>query len=135
MPLIAWRDEYSVHIREIDNQHKRLFTLLNKLFDAKGSNQERETLAGILSDLVKYAETHFATEERLMKSYGYPDLASHIEEHEEFIRKVRDFQQLFEDGKVLLDLSVLNFLLNWLKNHIQGSDKAYAPFLNEKGVS
>jgi len=135
VPLIAWTDEYSVNIREIDNQHRGLFALLNKLFDAKGSNQEREILAGILSELVEYTETHFATEERHMKLYDYPDLASHIKEHEAFIQKVADFQQRFEDGKAGLDISILNFLLSWLKNHIQGSDKAFGPFLNEKGVS
>ena len=134
MPLIAWTDEYSVNIREIDNQHRRWFAILNKLFDAKGSHQERESLNVILSELVKYTETHFVNEERLMKAHDYPDLASHIKEHEAFIQKVSDFQQRFEDGKAGLDISVLSFLMNWFKNHIQVSDKAYAPFLNEKGV-
>ena len=134
MPLIVWTEEYSVNIREIDNQHKRWFAILNKLFDAKGSNQETGILSDILTELMEYAKIHFATEEKYFKAYGYPDADSHVKEHEAFIKKVGDFKQSFERSKTGLDVSVLNYLLNWLKNHIQGSDRAYGPYLNEKGV-
>ncbi len=134
MPIIAWTEEYSVNIREIDSQHKRLFAILNKLFDAKGSNQEREILEDILSELVSYTETHFSTEERFMKAHGYPGLAVHAREHAFFVRQLSSFLQRFEENRTDLDVIVLYFLLNWLRNHILVNDKAYGPFLNKKGV-
>ncbi len=134
MPLVAWSEEYSVNVREIDDQHKRLFSILNRLFDAKGSNQERETLGMILSELLSYAETHFATEERYMRRHAYPALAAHVREHQVFIQQLSDFRQRFEDGRAGLDVMVLFFLLTWLRNHILINDRAYGPFLNERGV-
>lgn len=109
MPIVAWAEEYRVNISEVDNQHMQLFVTLNKLFDVKGSNQERGTLKEVLSELVKYTETHIATEEQYMKAHDYPDLASHMKEHEAFILRGTDFQQRFEDGKIGLDVSVLFF--------------------------
>jgi len=34
----------------------------------------------------------------------------------------------------VLSLEVMNFLKDWLMNHIQGSDKKYGPYLNSHGI-
>ena len=34
-----------------------------------------------------------------------------------------------------MTVEVMNFLKDWLSNHIQTSDKKYGPFLNSKGVA
>ena len=44
------------------------------------------------------------------------------------------YKKGFDEGKVLLSIDVIDFLKDWLINHIQGSDKKYGPFLNEKGL-
>ena len=50
------------------------------------------------------------------------------------MEKVGKFKEDFEKGQILLSVSVLFFLRDWLKGHIQGSDKKYGPFFNEKGL-
>jgi hemerythrin len=134
MEFFPWKEKYNVGIKEIDDQHKKLVKLLSDLFQSMETNQGKDALAPILAGLVEYTKTHFATEERLMKSYGYPDYEPHKKKHEEFTRKVLDFQKQFQSGNFGLSVQVGYFLKDWLKKHIQGTDKKYIPFLSSKGV-
>ena len=77
---------------------------------------------------------HFATEEMLMQSHGYPDYPTHKAEHEQLASKVVDFQNKFLSKEVGLTIEVMEFLKDWLSKHILASDKKYSPFLNSKGV-
>ena len=59
---------------------------------------------------------------------------AHKAKHSAFVEKVYDFKEEYEAGKLSLTLDVMNFLKDWLKGHIQGEDKKYGPFFNEKGL-
>ena len=106
--LIDWNDSLSVNVAEIDAQH--------------------QTLAGMIA----YAGTHFRTEETFFDGYCYPDTAAHTRDHAAFISQVKEFKTAFDSGKVGVSIEVMDFLSNWLRNHIKGSDKKYGPFLNKK---
>ncbi|MFP5213430.1 MAG: bacteriohemerythrin [Acidobacteriota bacterium] len=134
MALLNWSEDYSVNVREIDDQHKKLIGYLNELNDAMRAGNGKEVLGGILKNLVAYTSSHFAAEERLMKSNGYPDYEAHKDKHEKMTRKVLDIQKAYIDGKIALTLEVMTFLHDWVDKHIKGTDKKYAPFLNAKGV-
>jgi hemerythrin len=134
MSLFAWSDKYSLHIGQIDEQHKKLVGMLNELFDAMKAGKGNDVLDNVLSQLIAYTKSHFATEERLMKAHGYPDHQAHKAEHDELTKQVVEFQQRFQARSTGLSMELMAFLKNWLINHIQGSDKHYAPFLHGKGV-
>ena len=129
-----WEEKYSVGIDVIDGQHKHLFELIGRLFDGMGKEKNKEALGAIIKELVQYAVDHFATEEIFMRQYGFPGYAKHKEEHEAFKVKVAAFQKDFEAGKQTLSGEVINFLTTWLDHHILNKDKAYGPFLIEKGI-
>ncbi len=132
--LMPWKDEYSVKIKHIDDQHKGLVKLVNELHVAMLSGHAKDSLASILSQLISYTRAHFITEEVLLQAQGYPELAAHKAEHESLTAKVLQFQKEFVAGKAMLSMEILEFLKNWLKNHIMGTDKRYSPFMNAKGV-
>ena len=134
MSLFAWSDKYSLHIGQIDEQHKKLVGMLNDLFDAMKAGKGNDVLDNVLSQLIAYTKSHFATEERLMKAHGYPGYQEHKAEHDDLTKQVLDFQQRFQARSTGLSMELMSFLKNWLINHIQGSDKSYAPFLQGKGV-
>lgn len=134
MPLMEWDESFSVNVVEIDGQHKVLVGMLNDLHDAMRQGKGKEILADVLRKLTAYAGYHFATEEKYMTQYGYPGYQLHKREHEKFVEKVKKFQDDFNAGKVLLTNEVMNFLKDWLVNHIKGTDKKMGLFLNEKGV-
>ena len=134
MAYIDWSDELSVQVAEIDQQHQKLVSMLNELHDAMRERKSKDSLGKIIEGLVGYAGTHFATEEKYFDQYGYPEATAHIGENREFVAKVSDFKQGFDEGQIMLSIDVMDFLENWLVTHIQGSDKKYGPFFNEKGL-
>jgi hemerythrin-like metal-binding protein len=93
-----------------------------------------DVIGPILSDLLSYTAFHFATEEKLFQEYVYPDYPLHKKEHDNLSNKVKAFISDFRTGKIALTIDVMNFLKDWLRNHILGSDKKYGPFLINKGV-
>jgi len=133
--IMPWKAEYSVGINQIDEQHQRLVRLLNELHQAMYDGKSREVMTGVLSQLVDYTKGHFATEERLMQGYLYPGYTAHKAEHDQLTKTVLKFQQELTTGKAVMSIDVLEFLKNWLRNHILGTDQKYSPFLKSKGVS
>lgn len=135
MALITWNNNLSVNIKGLDLQHQRLIDTINKLHDAMSKGQSNQSLSGILNDLAGYTKTHFSSEEELFKKYNYPGSTKHKTEHDNFIKKVSEFINGFEAGKIGLSLEVMVFLNKWLTEHIKVSDKAYTSFLNNKGIN
>lgn len=126
--------ELSVNIRELDDQHRRLLGLVEKLKAAMRQGRGKEELGRIFDGLVAYTANHFASEERLMQAHGFPEYEDHKRIHAAMTAKVLDLQRQYREGRLGLSLEVMKFLENWVAKHIQGTDKKYGPFLNAKGV-
>jgi hemerythrin len=132
MNFMDWNDGYSVGITEIDDQHKHLVNLVNKLHEAMMAKRSTEVLSEVISQLIEYTGVHFATEEQLFARFSYPDTAPHVAEHQKFVESVETFYKDFQNKRIGVSIDILNFLTDWLKNHILGSDKKYGPFITEK---
>lgn len=135
MALIMWNDDYSVKVRQFDEQHKKLIGIVNQLHDAMRSGKGSQIMGDILASLAAYTQAHFADEERLMQLHGYPGLAFHKKLHGQLVDRVRDFQREAETGGNVITQGVMMFLKDWLVQHIQGEDIKYGPFMNERGVA
>lgn len=134
MALFIWKDEYSVNIVKIDEQHKKLVALLNDLHSSMLAAKANSILEKTLTELVDYAAVHFKTEEDLMKDYGFEGFDNHKSAHDSFTKKVGEFYEDFKSGKKIISVEILFFLKDWLINHINGTDKLYSSFFNSKGV-
>ncbi|MCP4353146.1 MAG: hemerythrin family protein [Desulfobacterales bacterium] len=134
MPLIQWDDSLNVNVAEIDRQHQRLVEMINDLDDAMRQGKGKDVLGKIIDGLIAYAATHFRTEERYFDLFGYPEANNHKKEHSEFVKKISEFKDGFEKGKLGLSIQVMNFLRDWLQKHIKEVDKKYGPFFNEMGL-
>jgi hemerythrin len=134
MSFFEWKNEYSVGIAKIDDQHKALVGFLNELYEAMKAGKGRDTLDTVMKSLVEYTKTHFSTEESFMKLYKYPDYEVHKQKHEKMAGHVLELKHQFDSGQLSNPLQITTFLKEWLSKHIMGTDKAYGPFLNAKGV-
>ncbi len=134
MPLFTWNDSYSVQNNEMDQEHRQIIALLNKLHDAMGVGKSKEALPAVFDSLVQYTKTHFANEEILLQKHNYPGLVGQKRQHQVLIEKVAQLQKQVLDGDVSAGMRTYDFLKQWLVEHIQGSDKEYGVFLHNKGV-
>jgi hemerythrin len=134
MAMVNWNNNLSVNVGEIDMQHKRLIEMINELYEAMKIGKGKDVTGKILNGLISYTATHFTTEEKYFAKFGYPDTVNHKKEHAAFVKKVNDFKEGFETGKVSLTIEVMNFLSEWLFKHIKVTDKNYSKFFNEKGL-
>ena len=126
MAIFKWEEKYSVKVQEMDDQHKRLFELINQLHDAMQSGKGNALLTEIVKGLKDYSITHFSAEEKYMEKIKYSGLAEQKEQHRTFIKKVEEYEQQVSLGKLSLSIEVLTFLRDWLVNHIQRVDKKYS---------
>lgn len=134
MGTITWNDSFSVKVLAIDQQHKKLVDMINELTDAMRSGKGRDILNKIISGLILYTGTHFKTEEKYFDQFDYPEAEIHKKEHEAFVLKVLEFKKGFEKGDLNLTVEIMDFLSDWLQNHIKGSDKKYSQFFNDHGL-
>lgn len=123
MDLIYWRDSYNVGNQVVDEQHKYLVKLINDLFHALGAKDGDDKLKIIFIELVNYTINHFTGEESLMSAAKYSALVAHKAEHLYFINKIRELKGKFNQGDSKAKLETLNFLKDWLLEHISGTDK------------
>jgi hemerythrin-like metal-binding protein len=137
--FIEWDSErYSTAIERFDEQHKRLFELLNDLHTAMEAGRSDEKVGEILRELEQYTEYHFGDEEEFMQDCGYAmDCANcfynHREMHEEFAQKVTELREKHENGEYI-SMEVLLFARDWLDSHIAGlnQDQNYGDYYDDE---
>lgn len=133
MTILPWSNLFCVGVREIDDQHRTLVDLLNRLGEVRDADAI-DIQGEVLARLTNYVGEHFAAEERLMLANGYADAPSHLQEHRKLSERVERMSAEFNQGKVpaLDELAV--FLRQWLTFHILHTDKELGIALNAKGV-
>jgi len=135
MPLMTWNDKLSVGVRILDDDHKHLVDMVNKLFDGMRAGHAKAVLGPILDELVEYTKVHFAHEEDFFAKTQYPGASAHKAEHDKLTQQVHDIQARYKAGALgILSLEVMEFLKTWLVNHIQVEDKHYTHHLNTHGI-
>ncbi len=135
MELINWTDSFSVGVEEMDNQHKKLIGMINRLIEEQHVLTEPVTIAELLTEMTDYALVHFRAEEYLMAEYGYELKDRQVQSHEAFITTTQKFMSATEVGPNILSKALLEYLKSWLTRHILDEDMQYKNFFATKGIS
>lgn len=131
MALMTWKDAYSVKVQSIDDQHKQLFDLINQLHDAMKTGKAREFLSEVLDRLIDYTKTHFTNEEYMLAKVNYAEYLPHMAEHRKFTDKIEAISRELKAGSTGLSIELMQFLQDWLVNHIMKVDQKYSPMLSK----
>ena len=123
-----WREEYSIGVDSIDQEHKRLFRIINKLFDFKEEEKDNQwTCQEGIKYFKGHAVKHFADEEAYMASIGYEGLEQHRRIHQDFRKNILPALEQELERTDYSQESMEHFLgvcAGWLVGHTLTEDKA-----------
>ncbi|KAG2370723.1 hypothetical protein C9374_002452 [Naegleria lovaniensis] len=105
-----WDESFCVGHQVINDQHKKIFELINAL-DADRTN------GAVLKELLDFVVMHFKTEEDGFEKVAWDQKDAHKEIHDNFVKTAVSLTSV-DDG-------VMNFIKQWLVDHIKGSDMKY----------
>lgn len=131
---MTWSEDLTLGVGAIDHQHRELFQRFENLVEACRQGQGRSRLVELHTFLGDYVERHFADEEVLMRSKGYPLAAEHAEQHAKFRQQMASLNAiLVSHGPSIAMLVETNQkVMSWLAEHIRKSDRALAAYLGER---
>lgn len=128
MEPIQWSRWMSVGIEDLDEDHRELIAIVNKLsVDENRANPD--LVEAILDELVVYTKHHFAAEEECMATANYPTFAAHKALHDALTRQVEEYLDKVRarrDG--ITGEEVFDFCAGWLGKHILKEDTRFGDY-------
>ena len=128
--MYEMKPEYYTGIEFIDKEHARLFELAQETHELLYDDllqDKSDRIIHLVSELINYTKTHFAHEEEYQKSINYAYIEEHAAQHRQFEDSLLeiDLDEIEDDFDSQNDTveNLLEFLINWLINHIQKVDK------------
>ncbi|MEW6678317.1 MAG: bacteriohemerythrin [Pseudomonadota bacterium] len=127
--IFPWNENFATGIALIDEQHRKLVGLINKLVSHLAYQSDAPSLNAVFEELKDYTEVHFSTEMAIWRAHFEGDSWQkwHDHAHDDFIGSVlkikateatRPFDDVIEE--------IVRFLTHWLAYHILEADKRMA---------
>ncbi len=125
----VWDRHFETGIASVDDQHRRLVDLINRLADSfvVDAPESTHTVHAVFDRLVEYAREHFGDEENLMRNESLcPEyIDHHCRVHRDFSTQL---ELLWSSRNAMREARevLLGFLVAWLGFHILGEDHVMA---------
>ena len=126
MPLVAWYKKYSVNNEELDGHHRKLFAILNRMYDSCLQAEDMDCVVPILEELIEYTDYHFSAEEKYMLARGYKGIEEHRQHHRYFRDKLLELRDCENKNDYDYKREVMVLLGNWILRHVTVEDKKYS---------
>lgn len=126
--MYEMKPEYYVGIEMIDKEHEQLFAYAKEAYEVLHEDftpDKYDNISNILQELREYTKKHFADEEAYMESIQYKRMFTQKTQHQMFIDKLNEFDLEHLNDEENQDeqiANILNFLTDWLINHILNVD-------------
>lgn len=134
MAFIEWSSSLSIDIPSLDQEHRQIVDLINSLHEAMLDREGSRVLGTTFDQLSALTRDHFALEEHYFETLGYEHREEHIAQHRVLARRVEELRAAYERGEPGIALETLDFLREWLWNHILRHDRQYAALFHEHGI-
>lgn len=129
MRTIAWKDRFSVGVPQLDDQHRTLAELINRVVALAEAPVRSPQIEDALNAVMEYAGRHFATEEAFLETVAYPGLEDHRGQHGDFTERAAELCMATINGDAEVPRDLADFLVEWWHDHILVEDMAYRSFL------
>lgn len=125
MALKGWNQAYSVGHSLMDEDHRKLVSMISNLYEAMRIGQSKTVVAPLIQQVDQYAKEHFRREEEYLQKINSSAYNDQKNQHTLFLNKVQEFKTRYESGTSMLALEMLPFLNEWFMNHILKTDMQY----------
>lgn len=132
MPLVTWYKRYSVNNDELDDHHRKLFAILNRMYDSCLQAEDMECVSPILEELIEYTDYHFLAEEKYMRDRGYEGIEEHRQSHRHFLCKLLEMRGCENKNDYDYKKELFVLLGNWILKHVTVDDKKYSAVPQDK---
>jgi diguanylate cyclase (GGDEF)-like protein/PAS domain S-box-containing protein/hemerythrin-like metal-binding protein len=126
---LHWKESYSSGNPTVDFEHQQLFYLANQLVGAASKEESPGKISSLIWELIARVEHHFAEEEKLLESFGYPGREAHKESHRKLMERLN---RLHGDSEKGPDASpdLIGFLVrDCISRHMIHEDRKYFSWL------
>ncbi|QSA96711.1 bacteriohemerythrin [Methylococcus sp. EFPC2] len=116
-----WDQKYEIGNELIDKEHQVFVELIRNVAYSIEDDAESDYIVRLLTEVEKYAEFHFLSEENIMISCRYPERERHRQLHLQLSRRLRDHIEAYQRGESEA-VAVLEFLMDWFAQHTVRED-------------
>lgn len=131
---IAWREQLSVGNNIIDEDHKYLIEIINRV-EVCLTKKDMSALKAELKRLHDYSLLHFDREEKIAIAVGYEQTPRLHQSHQSLMEKLAkmesDFVTAEQTWSPELTSGFADFLRNWLIDHVIKEDLLMKPVLQK----
>lgn len=127
-PAFRWRETCRTGIEELDEHHRELFVVTGRMCEDPTADPCREAVLDTLGFLIDFGGRHFPREEALMQEREFPGLEAHRRKHESLVTEVLEFRRRAEDEQAGVETDFVEFLRDWIIDHLLTEDQKYARF-------
>jgi hemerythrin-like metal-binding protein len=122
MALLEWKEEYATGIDDVDDEHKDLIDVINRLHELLLADDAKLTVPAFFARLIDGVSAHFALEERIMGESAYPDREAHRADHERLLDEMRDLVEAFRQAEEVDSVDLAMRLEPWFSQHFATHD-------------
>lgn len=131
---MVWNESYSVGVKELDQQHQKIFGIINRLYEIMESPDIARELPSIIDECIEYSNYHFETEEKYFRQFDYEEAEQHVQIHDDYRRHTAEFLANYQKSSVSFSFGILDYLEKWWMDHINKLDKRYVKCFHEHGL-
>jgi diguanylate cyclase (GGDEF)-like protein/hemerythrin-like metal-binding protein len=128
---LEWRPEWESGETTIDAQHRHLLKLANRLLALTEQEVSTPLLVEAFDLFLVHVRDHFADEESLLRSSGYPNVEYHEKFHGHLVFRAMQLKQKLEAGHFLKSDMVLFLIDEIVVGHLLTEDAKFFPYFRE----
>lgn len=129
--MINWTTEFTIKVKEFDEQHEALALRINDLYALINNNNQNQVEIK-LNELHDCTKAHFKKEEDIMADMDYPEYITHTTAHDKLVSHLKNIKDECSSGKnVRIQIMLLD---DWLIDHILLEDKKLGVYIMEERV-
>lgn len=120
MSRLQWYSWFEIGNERIDSEHRIFLNLIHSVEDSF-NNKASEKISRAISELLKYTDFHFSSEENIMLDYSYPEYSNHKKLHDTLLAELGKYAVSVKNGDVSIE-RMITFLYNWFASHTINED-------------